>query len=196
MRLQPSVVRANHHQIAKDYVENAMKAKLRTSIWGKYKQGFLFPLFIETVVHVSLEHRLFFAAFVRKNPRLYFEPFKGLVDASELHTLITDYRGSIYEGSHSIFDIFRLPASALSSGEVQIDELFDFTYDDEERMSKEGMKFEFDIDAVSQRLNPEGDKLDVKNKMEEEEGPMCMFTSQGTRVAMMLFLIRKKSVYH
>ena len=192
VRLQPQVVRANHHQIAMDYMENSLKAKLRTSIWGKHKKGFLIPLFIETVVHVSLEYRLFFAAFVRKNPRLYFEPFKSSIDATEVLTLITDFQGTIYEASRSVFETFSLPMSTFNSGEVQIDELFSISYDEEEQLTTLGKKIDIDIAAISMRLNPGGEG---KTNLEEDE-TIHLFSSMGNRVTMYVFLIRKDSVYH
>ena len=171
-------------------MENSLKAKLQTSIWGRHSQGFLIPLFIETFVHVSLEHRLFFAAFVRRNQFMYFEPARAKLDSSEILTLITDFQGTIFEASKSVFETFNLPTWTFSSGEVQISEIFEYGHEDEEKMATEGVKLPIDITAVSKRLNPELDKTKTWAMQEEEEDSLYKLSSNGIHFFAFVFLKR------
>ena len=103
---------------------------------------------------------------------------------------MTDIKGTIHEASRSVFEAFNLPVSTFNSGEVQIDDLFAFSYEHEETMATEGMRLPLDIQAIAQRLNPENDKSATRGKFDEEEESLCLLTSGAMQMTAVVHLKR------
>ena len=64
------------------------------------------PLTTEIITHISVDYRLFFAVFMRKNPILLFPPMQQIFDALDMLVLLTDENGIVLDASLSVFEAF------------------------------------------------------------------------------------------
>ena len=80
-------------------------------VWGKHKNGFIFPLIMEINAYVNFEFNFCFIAFLKRSILLEFYPLKELLEYSEVFVMqISTPNGIIQDMTENMNDYLNFPS--------------------------------------------------------------------------------------